>query len=231
MSEQQEVQTAQTAIPPTVLSSTPEEEPSSSDTPTVESPAVSIPASVEPSSDSTPAKVESRLVPIELKGVNLFIELRVPAAAAESFEKTQSIVARLREKFGQDALIEELAQVVSGTIEKVVISVPQGTPAPAVSQPQQAQPVQVQIPQTQQDFGQYQIQSTSCPWTNQMLRNLDPLSIYKVLYESAQHRNLMTAQDLKMMEAYYAAWYAAQQQKTPPPTAQAVSFSDDELPF
>lgn len=176
----------------------------------------------------------TRLVPIELTGVNLFIELRVPAAAGESFEQTQSIIARLREKFGQDALVEELAQVVSGTIERVSISVPASAPQPAVAQPQQvqqAQPVQVHIPQTQQDVGAYTVQSMQTPWCGNALRNLDPMSIYKVLYDpSAQQlKNLLTNQDVTMMEAFYRTWYENQQRMGPGIAAQ--TFSNDSIPF
>jgi hypothetical protein len=224
MSEQQAVETE--AVPATSPTGDLESVPSSVTTGPSETSGNGLEKPVEPKA------TESRLVPIELKGVNLFIELRVPAAAAESFEKTQSLVARLREKFGQDALIEELAQVVSGTIEKVSITVPQGAPTPAVSQPQQAQPLQVSIPSTQQDYGVYQVQSTSTPWRGNALRNLDPVSIYKVLYspEGAQLRNLLTQQDVVMMDAYYRGWHEQQQQK-PTPTGQAVSFNDDDIPW
>lgn len=154
------------------------------------------------------APADSKLVPIDLHNINLHIELRVPAAAAASFEQTQTLVQRLRETFGEHTLIEELQQLLNGTVEKVSISRPDGATGPVVSQP-----VQVNIPQTQNDYGNYQIQSTSCPWTGQCVKNLSPESIYKVLYESQVHRNLLTAQDIQYMEAYYKVWYEQQSKK------------------
>lgn len=227
MSEQQ----TELASPPLDVLSTPAEVAAHVEATGV---AAETPVVVEASAKEEPA---SRLVPIELRGVDLFVELRVPAAAAEQFEKTQSIIARLREKFGQDALLEELAQVVSGTIERVCIRPGPNAPAQTITQPQmqqqvQAQPVAVQIPQTQQDYGAYLVQSNSTPWKGQALRNLDPMSIYKVLYtpEGTQLKNLLTPQDLTMMDAYYRGWHEAQQ-KMPPLIGQAVSLSNDDIPW
>lgn len=202
--------------PVTQSPSTPE--PSSSPELTQQpSPQVSSDVPSTTSSESKP--VETRIVPIELHNINLLVELRVPVAAAQSFAETQSLIQRLREKFGQDALIEELSQVLNGTIEKVSISRPSPeAQAVAISQPQQAQPqqpVQVQIPQSLPDYGAYVVQSTSTPWHGNALKNLDPSSIYKVLYspEGAALRPLLTAQDVTMMDCYYRAWHDAQVKK------------------
>lgn len=182
---------------------------------------------------------ETRLVPVELHNINLRIELRVPVAIGKSFEETQSLIARLREKFGEDSLIEELSQVISGTIENVTISRPVGATKAAI--PVTApQPVAVSIPTTENEVGNYRIESRQCPWTGQALNQLDPASIYKVLYESPQHRNLMTQQDLAMMEGFYRQWYdrvSKEQQKKPVQTSfpaqleRPVSFDDDDIPF
>lgn len=170
----------------------------------------------------------TRLVPIELRNVSLRIDLRVAASVGEQFEQTQTLIARLREKFGQDALIEELSQVVSGVIEKVTIVAPQASQPVVVQVPE---PVQVSIPQTAQDFGDYQIQSTRCPWHGNNLRSLEAASIYKLLYEAPQQsRDLMTAQDLTIMAAYYKSWYDAQmaaQNNRPKQTA----YIQDDIPF
>ena len=177
----------------------------------------------------------TKLVPIELKNINLSIELRVPATAGEEFGKTQKLLDDLRAKFGKDALIEELAQVLSGTIEKVSISYPE-KPSSLPAAAQQAGPVQVSIPQTSNDVANYAIQS-ACPWQGNSLKNLDPASIYKIVYDpaAAQHRSLLSQQDLAMMGAYYKQWYEAQQKQTPPGTGPAsqtaLSFDEDNISF
>lgn len=173
-------------------------------------------------------KPETRLIPVEVQNVNLLVELRVPLTVADKFKETQSIIERLKAKFGDDSIIEELQQLICGTVEKVTISRPERIVKEQAQAQAMAQPVSVSIPQTAQDIGSYQIQSTSCPWTHQALKMLDPVSIYKVLYESQQHRNLMTQQDLTMMEAYYAWWY---EQQTKQQANQQTSFIDDNLAF
>lgn len=170
----------------------------------------------------------TKLVPVELKNVNLLIELRVPAEAGEEFGRAQQIIAELKKKFGTDTLIDELSQLLSGTIEKVSISYPDNA---APVRPAQQAPVAVSIPQTGDEIGRYAIQS-ACPWKGMTLTALDPAGIYKILYDPAAqaHRSILSQQDLKMMEAFYRHWYESQQRQVKP-TQQSISFDDDEINF
>lgn len=166
---------------------------------------------------------EGQLIPIELTGIDLRIEMRVPSQVANCWQHTQTLIARLREKFGSDVILEELSQVLSGTVEKVTVSRPQPVVAPVQQQaPRQPQPVS--IPQTANDLGSYQIQA-SCPWTGQSLKMIDPRSIYEVISNPVKAA-ILTAQDLQMMNAYYREWYARQQQAVPVSVA-----TQDNLPF
>lgn len=179
----------------------------------------------------TPAAEERTTIPVELKGIDLVIEMSVPSSVAEKFSEIQSLLKRLREKFGDDTMLEELAQLVKGRVEKVTLSrageaVGQQVTTQQQQRPQGPQPVTVAQPSS--DLGNYCIASTSCPWTGYALRNLDPKSIYAVLSDP-QKRQMVTPQDLQMMDAFYRDWYAKETSKPAAPTQ--TSFANDQVPF
>lgn len=187
---------------------------------------------------------ERTTIPVELRGIDLLIEMSVPVSVAERFNELQTLLKRLREKFGDDTLLEELAQLIKGRVEKVTVSragQPIGQQVNSAPQQQPAQyqhqqaPQAVAIPQTQSQLGDYVIQGQpgcGVPWVGLSIKQFDATSIYTVLSDPAK-RNLLTQQDVTMLDAFYRDWYAKQttaqpQQSTAP--AQ-TSFVNDGVPF
>lgn len=62
---------------------------------------------------------KGRLLPITIEGVDLKIMMRLEDGREAEFGRTVELIEKLREKFGNDILLEELQQLNAGTIESI----------------------------------------------------------------------------------------------------------------
>ena len=191
--------------------------------------------SEEQTATEAPAEKTYRTIPVEIKNVNIQLDFKVEEGAdVHKLRTYQELIEKLKAKFGEDSLLEQLQYLICGTVEKVTISRPTlndaGSPKNTTTATvPQSSPVSVNIPSQQPSLGDYAIQSTHCPWTGNALKLLDPVSIYNVLCDP-QKMSLLTPQDQQMMSAYYNEWYQLEQQRIAEGKKLQQQFSE-EIPF
>lgn len=164
-----------------------------------------------------------KTIPVEIKGVDLRIDLRVDEQeAGAKLAEALKVVEQIREKFGNDVLIEQLGVILAGHIEKVTIVGGERKPVNT--------PVQVSVPTqpaapTFEQLKKYRIATPKCPITGYHLDQLDPTNLRDILATKAQ---FLHPQDAQFIGAYLAALDAQPKPAVPP---QQLSLDQDHIPY
>lgn len=162
----------------------------------------------------------SELIPVIIENVSLRVDLRVDSLEEkDKLAKQFELVNQLRDKFGEDVLLEQLSTLLPGTIEKVTIKGGERVSPEALSQTTE-KPAQ-QKKKLSQAASHVM---TSPRFKGHMVCNVDPALLWYALDISPED---FSAEDYQMASAYRIE-YQTQQVLSQPPI---VSFDDDDIPF
>lgn len=179
---------------------------------------------------------ETKTIPVFIKGVDLQIDLRIdPEESGGKLKEALMLVEQIKEKFGNDVLIEQLGVVLAGHVEKVTIIGGERKPVNVPVQVNVAPAGGYQPPKYNPapdgggvDYGMYRMVTPHpCPVTGYQLNQIDPLNLRDFI---ATKKELLHPQDAHYIGAYLAA-LDSQPKAAPTQVQQTLSFDEDSIPI
>lgn len=137
----------------------------------------------------TGPKSSGKVIPVEIENVRLRVDFKPREGEdGERLEKMLILLERMRKTFGENVLLEELTQLVCGSVEKITITgmgsaLYAGKDVPNLPVPRE------------------HVIVSDCPWRGYQLKQFDPDSIEAILNDPSKLA-VLSEQDKVMMRAY-----------------------------
>jgi len=162
--------------------------------------------------------MEGRLVPVIIENVRLQVNLRVEEKDKESFDKQLSLIQQIKEKFGPDTLLDQMAVLLPGKIENVSITSTGNRVTPAAPGAGGVITTQARF-EDSNDPKFHKLESMQ--YRGNQIGQVDPAKLFANLDLDPE---TLTQKDAEMIRAYRKGGAVK-------PAPALIPFEDDNIPF